>query len=450
MRNRIYFPIFVALLLFFPCIKSFARGKSSNGKSAGAGSIKVEPSENSERAGEYEVKTENPQYNYFVCVPSTYSPDTPAGIHLFFHGMSDFHSAPDFGLWKQTFLEKHNLIGLNMQFLDMKLGVEVGDEEGKIVCTQRALAQIMADYHIAVGRGAISSYSGGGGSHALMIQKFAGKGRGPEWPFNHSALYSSNFYPNRLPRGTFFYNPENALPMSWFVSAGQKEWIFSGVQLGLSQSGVYGALLVNDKACPDLRFMTIDKGHVRVREEVEVSSVQFERSDLAFAPFVPEKRFAEKDFAVAVKKANTLALGDAYKSVEALLKKAKLDENVREKAGLLKSILDLRIRKIVDMTNELAANDPQLLGYYGPIYAEQLKGLAVQKEIRKIVLDVMRDKNYKQSIEGVKLLKDSFGQFFTAGGKIADDKRPTLEKIRDLTADTSQVGKMVREFLDIK
>ena len=125
------------------------------------------PSENAGKKGTYPVKTSRPGYNYFVCVPAAYSEENPAGLHLFFHGQGGQSGAPNFGLWSKSFLDKHNLIGINMQYED---GDNARDTEGKVKAAQEAIAQTMADYKIVVGRGVVCSFSGGGlpHDHALL------------------------------------------------------------------------------------------------------------------------------------------------------------------------------------------------------------------------------------------------------------------------------------------
>src|SRR5258706_2689622 len=87
------------------------------------------PSENAGRKGTYQAKTSRGGYNYYVCVPAAYSDENPAGLHLFFHGQNSQSAAPKFGTWPRSFLDPHNLIGINMQYED---GDNARDTEGKV------------------------------------------------------------------------------------------------------------------------------------------------------------------------------------------------------------------------------------------------------------------------------------------------------------------------------
>ena len=139
------------------------------------------PSPNAGKKGTYQVKTSKAGYNYYVCVPPGYAEENPAGLHLFFHGQNGQGGAPNFGQWAKHFLDKYNLIGINMQFED---GDNAKDTEGKVKAAQEALAQTIADYRIVAGRGVVSSFSGGGLPHALFYDGQAKNGRSATWPFS--------------------------------------------------------------------------------------------------------------------------------------------------------------------------------------------------------------------------------------------------------------------------
>src|SRR5687767_6186238 len=98
------------------------------------------PSANAGKRGEYSAKTSRPGYNYNVYFPAKYSDDNPAGLHLFFHGQGSQGSAKYFGTWAKHFLDRFNLIGINMQYED---GDNAKDTEGKVKSAQEAIAQTM-------------------------------------------------------------------------------------------------------------------------------------------------------------------------------------------------------------------------------------------------------------------------------------------------------------------
>jgi len=64
---------------------------------------------NKGRTGSYQCTTSHAGYNYYVCVPKGYSDESPAGLHLYFHGQGSGGSAPNFGQWAKHFLEPFNL-----------------------------------------------------------------------------------------------------------------------------------------------------------------------------------------------------------------------------------------------------------------------------------------------------------------------------------------------------
>ena len=132
------------------------------------------PSANAGKKGQYQSKTSRPGYNYNVYVPASYSDENPAGLHLFFHGQASQGSAKYFGQWAANFLDKFNLIGINMQYED---GDNAKDTEGKVKSAQEAVAQTIADYKIVPGRGVICSFSGGGLPHSLFYDGQAKTGR---------------------------------------------------------------------------------------------------------------------------------------------------------------------------------------------------------------------------------------------------------------------------------
>jgi hypothetical protein len=91
-------------------------------------SFKKEPSANKGKRDKYQCHTSREGYDYWVCVPSSYSDDNPAGIHIYFHGQGGQKSAPHFGQWAENFLDTYNLIGINMQYQD---GDNAKDTVGK-------------------------------------------------------------------------------------------------------------------------------------------------------------------------------------------------------------------------------------------------------------------------------------------------------------------------------
>ncbi|MHC4718623.1 MAG: hypothetical protein ACYS5V_16765 [Planctomycetota bacterium] len=77
----------VILLAVFLSLLVAADGPAARAAEVDLAGIPVmTASANKGRPGCYRVATDNPDYFYWVFVPDTYSPDRPAGLHMFFHG----------------------------------------------------------------------------------------------------------------------------------------------------------------------------------------------------------------------------------------------------------------------------------------------------------------------------------------------------------------------------
>ena len=294
---------------------------------------------NKGRPGTYQSKTSHDGCNYYVCVPKTYSDSNPAGLHLFFHGQGGGGSAPNFGQWAKHFLEPHNLIGINMQYTD---GDNAKDTSGKADAAIEAIKQTLADYKVILGRGAAGSFSGGGLPHRLLFDKFSKHAPGgpAPCPFNHAAIYGSNYWGD--PTAV-------AAPMTWFIGLGTKEWNMGEPTLGSTQperaKQLFAAALKG--GCADIYLkITKDKGHSISDDDVRESAAQFRRSDLAFAPFLYEKDYAEPPLAPIARAANSLALGKAATMADRLAADSspKTDPAVKAKAATLKNKIDTASR----------------------------------------------------------------------------------------------------------
>ncbi len=413
-----------------------ADAASGRGRKKAAKDAEIKPSVNKGRRGQYTVKTGFPGNNYHVYVPKTYSDDNPAGIHLYFAGQGGCRKNTSFHRWARYFLEPYNLIGINMQYLD---GDNAKETDTKFRAAFEAVMQVQADYKIIVGRGAISSFSGGGLPHGYYFNVYGHKGDKPtpEWPFNHVALYSSNY------RGMVV----SRVMMTGFVGVGGKEWNLAA--LGATQSARARDLLSawNRDKCADAFFNLMrERGHTIPNEDVERSAAQFHRSDLAFCPFLYAADYKGTPLAKIVANANRLKLGRAVKALDKLLARDGLDAGVKGKAEKVKAKIDKRVRDIAAVCRELAENDHVLLAYYGPMYLKQIAGVEGAGDVKTLVKPVLRKKK--------KLLKlrESFVKAF--GGSmsmsVSDDKAEALRKIRDRAGAKSTIGQMIARLLDIK
>ena len=273
----------------------------------------AKPSANAGRTGQYNVATSVGDYSYHVFVPSSYNDNNPAGIHLFFGPQGGCADNSDFGRWAKHFINPFNLIGINMKYPD---GNNMTNTEGKVAAAREAIAQIVADYKIIVGRGAVSSFSGGGIPQGRLYQRM-GENIDAGWPFLHHALYGSSYVDTRwgVPVG---FNPGGATG-SWLIGVGSEEWTLA--RLGLYAIRQMSAVLAGSP-CRD-NYLQIQKhGHAITDAEVEESARIFRRMDLAFAPLLYAPDYPESNLKPIMQKANHLALGPAAAGVEKVLAKA--------------------------------------------------------------------------------------------------------------------------------
>lgn len=402
---------------------------------------KVKPSENAGKEGQYHCNTSHPGYNYWVYVPKTYSEANPAGLHIFFHGQGSQGSAKSFHRWAKYFLEPYNLIGINMEYMD---GDNAKDTAGKVHAAEEAIAQTMADYKIVLGRGVISSFSGGGLPHKGVYSRYGQNNtKDPSaWPFNHTALYGSNFWANA----------SSSLPMSWFVGLGGKEWNMGKPTLGSSQyKRAHERLTVGLKGeCPDAYLKIIaEKGHDIWDADVEISAELFRRSDIVLAPFVYQPDFEEKELKPIAAAANSRQLGATLDAIDRLLKKPGLTDEVKAKAGKLKKQAGERVDAVVSLAGELADKDAVLLDYYGQQTFVQLARHPRQKELRDILKEAARKREYRAALAAFALFVKDFTSF-VRNAKVDEKLVPLLEQIKEASGEASIVGRMAADFLLLK
>jgi hypothetical protein len=392
------------------------------------------PSANAGKRGQYHCKTSRPGYDYNVYVPASYSEENPAGLHLFFHGQASQGSATYFGTWATHFLDRFNLVGINMQYED---GDNMKDTEGKVKSAQEAVAQTIADYKITVGRGVVSSFSGGGLPHSMFYDQQAKGGRGAAWPFCHSSLYSSNYRSKPA--------SQKSTPMTFFISVGQGEWTLA--QLGADGLARMTELLGDSAqgAPSDLFFKVIKgKGHSIAEEEVAESSNGFRRGDLAFAPFLYAPDYPEKELRTAVDEANALQLGRAASALD------KLPEPLKEKGAKVREKIDARAKAILALAKELGESDPVLTAFYGPLFTRQLQGLPEQKELKETLAAAAKRPGHARTLALVPMFQKNFRTFFESSGLMKPEQSPFLEQVKATAGPGSQLGHMAADYLLLK
>lgn len=393
------------------------------------------PPSNKNRPGTYQVKTSHAGCNYYVCVPPSYSPDNPAGIHLFFHGQGGGGSAPNFGQWSKYFLEPYNLIGINMQYED---GDNAKDTGGKVEAAEEALRQVAADYKIVFGRGAAGCFSGGALPQQRLFEQYKAHAAGgpAPCPFNHASLYGSNY------RGGLTRLP----PMTWFIGLGSEEWNLAN--LGETQTDRAAELLAAalKGGCPDAYLkITKGKGHAVSDEDVRDSAAGFRRSDLLLAPFLCEADYPEAALAPIVKQANAQALGKAAAAVARAAAGAK-DAALKAKAEAIGKRIEARVDAILALARELADTDPVLCGYYGTLWARGLAAHPKAKDLKALLAEAEKRPNRKAALAAYGQFCTTFKHMFQSN-TLNPEAAAFLEDARAKAGEKSLLGKMAAEFL---
>ncbi len=396
------------------------------------------PSDNAGKTGIYQVMTEFPGNNYYVSVPSTYSDTNPAGLHIYFHGQNGQNGASKFGTFQNLFLEKYNLIGINMQYMDGDNQKELGT---KVLAARHALAQVIADYKIIVGRGVICCFSGGGLPSGVLYNESSAQ-RDASWPFNHMALYSSN---SRM-------GIRQTQPISWAISVGEKEWQLAA--LGSTQGARYADVSSQFDRHADIFFTIIKDGKHTVHKQAVIKSSEiFGRQDIASSPLLYTGDYPEKDLAKLLFACNALAFGPAVKEIIKLRKKKKIDPAILDKVAKIEAAMRARYDQMLGMLKELATTSPALCMYYASYVTRTAKGY--DKELEKELKDFLKGidkKLLKQSLTGQAFIQQQYGSFFISDAKPALSQKisPQIEQLIETLGDADQVTQQLREFIPYK
>lgn len=400
--------------------------------------IVKQPSGNAGKTGTYQVKTEFPGNNYYVMVPSTYSEDNPAGLHVYFHGQNGQKGASHFGTWNKHFAERFNLICINMQYMD---GDNMKDLATKVLAARHAVAQVIADYKILVGRGVICCFSGGGVPSGVYYTESAAE-RGPQWPFNHMALYSSN---SRM-------GINQKQPMSWAISVGEKEWSLAA--LGQTQGARYGDVVRQIERHPDIFFNIIKGGGHSIHNEAVVRSAEiFRRQDIATSPLLYAPDFAEKDLRKLVFACNKLAFGPARKLIDKLRKKGRLEEPLLQKVQLIEEAISKRVDEMVSLINELAEKDLALCYYYASLIRQYLDDYddEIEDQLKEKIKNLDR-KAVSRALTIQGYLSKNYSSMLISPGtpNLANDFIKPLTEFTEILPQSSQLHQQMQEFLQYK
>jgi len=390
---------------------------------------------NKGRLGIYQVQTASPKYSYFVCVPKTYSEKNPAGLHVFFHGESGANTAPAFELWSKHFLEPFNLIGINLAF-DVPYEEEFSDSAGRAAVAAEAIRRTAADYKVVAGRGAIASFANGGLVHEQLFAKM-----GRAIPFNHVSLYSS-----------FHTQPPPLVPpMSWFMSVGTSSWTMRQCNVGPAQLRKAATLLANAQrgGCADVYLKVYKGGHAMPDDDVRDAADQFHRSDIAFAPFIYEGDFADRQLLKIAQNANRRDFAKASSACDAIASGGKADTALASGAAEIKALIDARIDAMIALVKELALPDAVLCANYGAVFARQLAGHPKKAELDAALAEARKAPGARDAGAAFQQFSGSIGTLFR-GRELNPDALPLLVGAAKRTPDTALLGRMARGYLELK
>jgi hypothetical protein len=389
------------------------------------------PSANAGKSGTYEVQTKSAGYSYFVCVPQSYSAQSAAGLHLFFHGQHGQGGASNFGLFQSTLLEPYCLIGINMAYAD---GDNQKDTAGKVAVAQQAVLQVMADYRIVPGRAVVGCFSGGGLPCGQWYAA-AGKTRGLGWPFSVVALYGANFLKPVMP----------GPPTGWMVGLAKDEMGLGVPTLYASQTARFGEVLkLAPQLGPDQRFVLPEGGHGVHPPEVAATTRIFKRMDLLYGQFLVPADWSEKPLAPIIESANAGALGAA---AQALVKLA--DGKVpAERRAALTALLDQRAQALVALVGDLVDADPLLASTYVPLAAERLKKHPREADLKPLVERLSKGRQrLAGALAAQKALAAGWGEVLAGGPRLNAKAPALLQQVIEASGATSEQGAMATELL---
>ncbi len=377
------------------------------------------PSANRGRKGVYHATTSRPGCNYYVCVMGDFTPDAPAGVHVFFHGLGGQQMARSFALWK-PYLTAGRCIGINMEYTD---GNPHRDAAGKAAAAREAVRQVMADYPVAVGRGALTAFSAGGSPAGAWFKAYGARAAAPspDWPFSHVNVFGAS-----LNAGTEL----TARPTSWFRAMGDgEERMAPGLLRYMTRQTAANLTDTRPGACPDVMFLvTKGRGHTIRPEEVALSNDGFRRAATMLAPFLYRPPGVDRNVAAAIDAAN------AHRFAEAL--------GTKGISAVLKRLIEQQMVRQIEVCRELARTDPSLARVYGNLCARQFAGAdAAAKRLAAVLPD-------EKAVAIRKRWHLQFENIFTGKGiTLAPGASDYLREIARAAGPESTIGIMARHYL---
>lgn len=401
-----------------------------------------EPSPNAQRLGTYQAETGIADYHYWVYVPKSYAKANDAGISLFFHGQNSQRGAANFPGTLIQMLERHRLIGINMQYMD---GNNTKDTNGKVDAAIIALGQIMADYRVLPGRGNISCFSGGGHPSSLLMQRLARRSAGArigrDWPFCQASIYGTNF-------SDYKGDYADLITMNWQFCLGEKEWNL--YQFGPRLTAISAALLHAPHTSRDINLkMTIDKGHTITADDLAASAAMFERSDIMHAPFIPEHGLADDTGLAACRDAaRERNLQEAITRATRVADDRTASSTVRRQAKAIVSLINERADVMVGLVTHLSKTDPVLATYYVSEALRQVQGLEQPtKRLERLRDALLNAKPVVTANAAAEQWIQRYPDLIGGNGLLKPEHRPWVESIIASSIPGSSIHTWASEYL---
>lgn len=342
MRSTLLVSTLLAALFALPSFASAQNNPYAGGKPP-------EKKEKLESGGQtyYICSTSEPEYEYSLWIPSTYSEDNPAGLLLFFHGQGTGKEEGKRMAGRWDPYNKRNFICINMMyhkfpFGNGQWGDNTKDVQGKVKAAKQAIAQTMAEYKIVMGRGVVASFSGGG----IPLEMFLGETQksklGENWPFAQVLTLSSNAASFR----------SSASFMSWCVFVGTKEWNLA--DLGSTALSRYKMVLAGKAGGPmqeNLFYPVKGMDHeIKQTPEVDMAAEVWDRIEADFVPYIYTPDYTEKELATCVR----LAQSHEYEKAMTELTKVRTDAKVpAEKLDKLEKLIKKQQEHLSKVANDL-------------------------------------------------------------------------------------------------
>jgi hypothetical protein len=235
--------------------------------------------------------------------------------------------------------------------------------------------------------------------------------------------------------------------MSWCITIGTEEW--SLANLGQTAVARAGELYQAKSGNPDLRFVMSHKGHSIPGSDVTASAKCFVFSDLAFGAFLYAPDFSEKELRPLVEQANRQQPSAAAIALAKLLGKPTLDAALKTKAELLQAQFNERLDHVAAAITTLAAEDPVLAVYYGPLLLAQMKGDPREKELKASLANGLKGKEAQSALAAHAELAKQWTSLFGGGGNpgIVPDKKALATALAPLLPATSRAGVSLAEVI---